>query len=159
MARTNGVDAPLLAGTGLANELVVRDVVERVIATGRRHVALLGLSFKADTDDLRESPNVELAERLIGKGFEVRIYDPIINPDRLVGANLRHVEARLPHLNRLLVRTPEEALEGAEVVLISSAGEDVTAALRDAAPEHVIDLSGRLGDEVEQMSGYSGVGW
>jgi GDP-mannose 6-dehydrogenase len=76
-----------------------------------------------------------------------------------VGANLRHVEARLPHLNRLLVRTPEEALEGAEVVLISSAGEDVTAALRDAAPEHVIDLSGRLGDEVEQMSGYSGVGW
>ena len=159
MARTNGVDAPLLAGTGLTNELVVRDVVERVIATGRRQVALLGLSFKADTDDLRESPNVELAERLIGKGFDVRIYDPIINPDRLVGANLRHVEARLPHLNRLLVCTPEEALAGAEVVLISSAAEDVTAALRDAAPEHVIDLSGRLGAEVERMPGYSGVGW
>jgi GDP-mannose 6-dehydrogenase len=159
MARANGVDAPLLAGTGLTNELVVRDVVERVIATGRRQVALLGLSFKADTDDLRESPNVELAERLIGKGFDVRIYDPIINPDRLVGANLRHVEARLPHLNRLLVRTPEEALAGAEVVLISSAAEDVAAALRDAAPEHVIDLSGRLGAEVERMPGYSGVGW
>jgi GDP-mannose 6-dehydrogenase len=122
-------------------------------------VALLGLSFKADTDDLRESPNVELAERLLGKGFEVRIYDPIINPDRLVGANLRHVEARLPHLNRLLARSPEEALSGAEVVLVSAAGPMVTAALREAAPPHVIDLSGRLGPAVEQLAGYSGVGW
>jgi GDP-mannose 6-dehydrogenase len=159
MARTGGVDAPLLAGTALTNELVVRDIVERVIATGRRQVALLGLSFKADTDDLRESPNVELAERLIGKGFDVRIYDPIINPDKLVGANRRHVEARLPHLSRLLARSPEEALSGAEVVLVSATGPMVTAALREAAPPHVIDLSGRLGAEVEAMAGYSGVGW
>jgi GDP-mannose 6-dehydrogenase len=159
MARAAGVDAPLLAGTALTNELVVRDIVERVIETGRRRVALLGLSFKADTDDLRESPNVELAERLLGKGFEVRIYDPIINPERLVGANLRHVEARLPHLNRLLARSPEEALSGAEVVLVSAAGPMVTAALREAAPPHIIDLCGRLGDTVEQLAGYSGVGW
>ena len=65
-----------------------------MIASPYRTVALLGLSFKMDTDDLRESPNVELAERLIGKGFDVRIYDPIINPDRLIGANLRHIESR-----------------------------------------------------------------
>jgi GDP-mannose 6-dehydrogenase len=76
-----------------------------------------------------------------------------------VGANRRHVEARLPHLNRLLVCTPEQALESAEVVLVSSATEAITTALRHAAPEHVIDLSGRLGDEVERMPGYSGVGW
>jgi GDP-mannose 6-dehydrogenase len=159
MARENGVDAPLLAGTAMTNELVVRDVVERVIDTGYRQVALLGLSFKPDTDDLRESPNVELAERLLGKGFDVRIYDPIINPDRLVGANRRHVEARLPHLNKLLVCTPEQALADSPVVVVSTTSEAVTTALRDAAPEHVIDLSGRLGDEIEQLSGYSGVGW
>jgi len=159
MARENGVDAPLLAGTAMTNELVVRDVVERVIATGHREVALLGLSFKADTDDLRESPNVELAERLIGKGFELRIYDPIINPDTLVGANRRHVEARIPHLNKLLVCTPEQALADTPVVVVSSASETVAAALRKAAPEHVIDLSGRHGDDVERLVGYSGVGW
>jgi len=159
MARSTGVDAPLLAGTALTNELIIRDVVERVIATGARRVALLGLSFKADTDDLRESPNVELAERLLGKGFEVRIYDPIINPDRLVGANLRHVQSRLPHLGRLLACTPQEALAGSQVVLVASAADGVADALRDAAPQHVIDLSGRLGDEVERMAGYSGVGW
>lgn len=159
MARTNGVDAPLLAGTALTNELVVRDIVERVIDLGLRRVALLGLSFKSDTDDLRESPNVELAERLIGKGFEVRIYDPIINPDKLVGANRRHVEARLPHLSRLLACTPEEALAGAEVVLVATSAEPVSEALVSASPTHVIDLTGRLSEEVEQLPGYSGVGW
>jgi len=159
MARTTGVDVPLLAGTTLTNELVVRDVVERVVATGTRRVALLGLSFKANTDDLRESPNVELAERLLGKGFELRIYDPIINPEKLVGANRRHVEARLPHLSRLLASSPEEALSHAEVAIVSATGPVVTAALREATPPHVIDLSGRLGHGVEELAGYSGVGW
>lgn len=159
MARVSGVDAPLLAGTALTNDLVVRDIVERVIETGHRRVALLGLSFKSDTDDLRESPNVELAERLIGKGFEVRIYDPIINPDRLVGANRRHVEARLPHLSRLLACTPQEALDGAEVALVATSAQDAVEAVLAAAPGHVIDLTGRLGERVESLPGYSGVGW
>ncbi len=88
-----------------------------MIASPARSVAMLGLSFKANTDDLRESPNVELAERLLGKGFEVRIYDPIVNPERLIGSNLRYIESRLPHLRRLLVGSPEEALAGADVAL------------------------------------------
>jgi GDP-mannose 6-dehydrogenase len=159
MARANGIDAPLLAGTALTNELVVREIVERVIETGARRVALLGLSFKADTDDLRESPYVELAERLIGKGFELRIYDPIINPDKLVGANRRHVEARLPHLNKLLANTPEGALAGAEVALVSSSDVSVTAALRAFDTTTVIDLNGRLGQGIEELAGYTGVGW
>ena len=159
MARTSGVDVPLLAGAAQANDLVMRDVVDRVLASGLRHVAVLGLSFKADTDDLRESPNVELAERLIGKGLDVRIYDPIVNPDRLVGANRREVEARLPHLNRLLTCSPEEALADADVVLVSSATPAVVAAVAVADPQLVIDLDGRLGADVEALAGYQGVGW
>ncbi len=159
MARMSGVDAPLLAGTTLTNELVVRDAVERIIASNSRSVCLLGLSFKMDTDDLRESPNVELAERLVGKGFEVRIYDPIINPDRLVGANRRHVEAKLPHLSRLLARSPEEALAGASVAVVSSSEPAVRAALVAASPALVLDLHGRLGSDVEQLVGYEGLGW
>ena len=73
-----------------------------------------------NTDDLRESPNVELAERLIGKGFEVRIYDPIVNPERLMGSNLRYIESRLPHLRRLLSATPREALQGCEVAVVAT---------------------------------------
>jgi GDP-mannose 6-dehydrogenase len=159
MARMSGVDVPLLAGTSLTNELVVRDAVERIIATQHRRVCILGLSFKMDTDDLRESPNVELAERLIGKGFEVRIFDPIVNPRRLIGANKRQVESKLPHLNRLLAHSPEEALADAEVAVVSSADPLLLAALVAASPPVVLDLHGKLGSRIEQLQGYEGMGW
>ena len=159
LARTNGVDLPLLAGTLATNELMISDVVDRVVASGDRSVALLGLSFKADTDDLRESPNVELAERLIGKGFDVRIYDPVVHPARLIGANQRHIEAKLPHLGRLLTREPVEALQGADVAIVSTLDPAIRAALLAAPPRHLLDLNGRLGHEIESLSGYQGAGW
>jgi GDP-mannose 6-dehydrogenase len=159
MARLSGADLPLLAATLATNELSVREVIERVIAHNARTVALFGLSFKASTDDLRESPNVELAERLIGKGFEVRIYDQVVNPSRLVGANLRYIAAKLPHLRRLLVHQPEDALVGADVAIVSAAAPAVVSALLKAPPPHVIDLSGQLGDGIEALAGYEGLGW
>jgi GDP-mannose 6-dehydrogenase len=159
MARLNALDVPLLTGTLHSNELVIRDAVDRLIATPHRKVAVLGLSFKMNTDDLRESPNVELVERLLGKGFEVRIYDPIVNPARLVGSNLRYVQARLPHLTRLLASSPAEALAGAEAAVVSSSDPGVLDALRTSAPGYVLDLSGRLGLDIEQLPGYEGIGW
>jgi GDP-mannose 6-dehydrogenase len=159
LARTNSADLPMLAGTLATNELLISEAVDRVVAYDGRTVAVLGLSFKMDTDDLRESPNAELAERLIGKGFDVRIYDPVVNPDRLIGANRRHIEAKLPHLGRLLAREPGEALRGADVAIVSSADPGITAALLTTAPPHLLDLNGRLGTEIESLPGYEGIGW
>jgi GDP-mannose 6-dehydrogenase len=159
LARMNGADLPLLAGTLVTNELVINEVVDRVVACEGRTVALLGLSFKMDTDDLRESPNVELAERLIGKGFDVRIYDPVVNPARLVGANRRHVESKLPHLRRLLTHEPAGAVRGADVAVVSSSEHAVVDALLTISPPHLIDISGQLGSKVESLSGYEGLGW
>jgi GDP-mannose 6-dehydrogenase len=159
MARVNGTDLPLLAGTLATNEMVINEVVDRVVSYDARNVALLGLSFKMNTDDLRESPNVELAERLIGKGFDLRIYDPIVHPARLVGANRRHVESKLPHLGRLLAHEPGDVLEGTDVAIVSSSDEAVLAALLANPPARLIDLSGRLGAEVESLPGYEGLGW
>ena len=159
LARVNGADLPLLAGTLSTNELVISEAVERVLACDTRTVALLGLSFKMNTDDLRESPKVELAERLVGKGFDVRIYDPVVHPARLVGSNRRYVESKLPHLERLLTYEPGEALRGAGAAIVSSSDQAVLAALLAAPPPHVIDLSGRLGSEVESLPGYEGLGW
>ena len=82
-------------------------------------VAILGLSFKPDSDDLRESPYVDLAETLLGKGYEVRIHDPVLNPSSLVGANRQYVESRLPHLKRILTDSPEEAIAGADIAIVS----------------------------------------
>jgi len=159
MARISGADLPLLAATLATNELSISEVVDRVIALNARVVALFGLSFKMSTDDLRESPNVELAERLIGKGFEVRIYDQVVNPSRLVGTNLRYVMAKLPHLRRLLAREPQDALAGADVAVVSAGTPPVLAALVSSPPPHVIDLCGGLGAEVEALPGYEGLGW
>jgi GDP-mannose 6-dehydrogenase len=159
LARANDVDVPLLLGTTLTNEMVLREAVDRVLAADARTVALFGLSFKMDTDDLRESPNVELVERLVGKGLEVRIFDPIIHPERLVGANRQQVRERLPHLARLLVPSPEEALPGGVKAVVSANDEAVVAALLAAPPPRLLDLNGRLGPEVEQLPGYEGIGW
>ena len=158
-ARVNGADVPLLAGALASNELVISEVVDRLVTSDARVVALLGLSFKANTDDLRESPNVEVAERLVGKGFDVRIYDPVVHPARLVGANRRFIESKLPHLERLLVHEAAEALRGAGVAVVSSADEAVLAALRTVPPERLIDLTGRLGHEIESLPCYEGLGW
>jgi GDP-mannose 6-dehydrogenase len=148
-----------MAGTLASNELTVSDVVDRTIATNGRDIALLGLSFKTETDDLRESPNVELAERLMGKGFRLRIFDPIVKPARLVGTNRSYIEAKLPHLCRLLSDTAAEALKGADVAIVSSADAAAVDALLDNPPRVVIDINGGLGREVERLPGYTGIGW
>ncbi len=159
LGRVNSVDLPLLAGTLTSNDLTVREVAKRVLASGSRKVALLGLSFKMQTDDLRESPNVELAETLLGKGLEVRIYDSIVQPSRLIGTNLHYVHSKLPHLERLLVESASDALENADAAVASSSAGSVVAALQRNPPPVILDLSGRLGDEVEDLPGYEGIGW
>jgi GDP-mannose 6-dehydrogenase len=158
-ARMSGVDLPLMAGALATNELLIGEAVDRVLAHDAHAVALLGLSFKMHTDDLRESPNVDLAERLIGKGYDVRIYDPVVNPARLVGANRRYVGSKLPHLERLLVHEPGQALRGADMAIVSSSDRAILDALRINPPRHLIDLSGRLGSEVESLPGYEGLSW
>ena len=159
MARVNALDVPLLAGTALTNERVIADAVDRLIASPFRKIAMLGLSFKMNTDDLRESPNVELAERLIGKGFDIRIYDPIVNPERLIGSNLRYIESRLPHLRRLLFATPREALQGCQAAVVATSDLQVVEELRSSPPAWILDLHGRLGSEIERLPGYEGIGW
>ena len=159
LARKSDLDLPLLAGTLASNVSAVDAVVDRIVASDVRAVAVLGLSFKMQTDDLRESPNVTLAETLIGKGFEVRVYDPIVKHSRLTGSNRRYIDAKLPHLSRLLVDSPTTALDGADMALVSSTDSAVIGSLMSNPPRHIIDLSGELGPTVESLEGYAGVCW
>ena len=110
----NSVDLPLLSGTMSSNDVCFLRVVDLVIAGQGMTVTMLGLSFKGSSDDLRESPSVRLAETLIGKGYELRIHDPVVNPSNLVGTNLPYVESKLPHLLRFPreSRHPTSRLEG-----------------------------------------------
>jgi GDP-mannose 6-dehydrogenase len=161
LARSNSIELPVLTGTISSNELTLDGVVKRITSltnTGDA-ISLLGLSFKVSSDDLRESPNVELAERLVGKGYEVRIHDPVVKPSQLIGTNRKFVESRLPHLQRFLSDSPSQALKGADLAVVSSSDTAVAEALQNDPPPHIIDLVGRLGAGVEALEGYEGVGW
>jgi GDP-mannose 6-dehydrogenase len=159
MARVSSIDAPLLSGAIASNSITLADVVDRAVAGSGRNVALLGLSFKTSSDDLRESPNVELAETLVGKGFRVRIYDPIVKPSRLIGSNQEFVESKLPHLQEFLADSAVDALMQADLAIVSSSDQGVVDAVVQNPPPRILDLVGRLGDEIESLAGYQGLGW
>lgn len=141
LARRRDVDVPLLAGTGRSNELHVKRCIQAVMDTGQRNIAMLGLSFKDDTDDLRESPTVEIVEGLIGKGLTVRIHDKDVAAGKLVGANLTFIRQHLPHLASLLKPTVEQTIEGAGAIVVAKLSEIYRAAENLAKPGQVlIDL-------------------
>ncbi len=113
-----GLSLPVLESILSSNEEHLRGCIQVVTETDKRRIGLVGLAFKAGTDDLRESPAVELAERLIGKGRDVRIYEPSIAPGRLHGTNLDFIEKSIPHIWKLLVGNLEELFAHAEVVVV-----------------------------------------
>ncbi len=140
LAAARGIETPLLASALPSNAAHKRFLADRVMAraaTGAT-ILLLGLSFKQDTDDMRESPLVDLAEALIGKGYDLRIHDPDLKGRTLIGANLRFVEERLPHLSRLLVCDVAE-VPGATLVVIGKRMPTVEARLDPALPR--VDLA------------------
>ncbi|WP_291987304.1 nucleotide sugar dehydrogenase [Luteitalea sp.] len=143
VSRDSDMSTPLLASVIPSNEAHIGRVVDVVLASGKRKVALLGLSFKRGTDDLRESPFVTLAEALIGKGVTLRVCDPDVTVGHLVGRNRAYIEERLPHVAQLLVADWCAAVEAADVVIVAKrlAGtENLAEVVR--ADQLVVDLVG-----------------
>ncbi|HEY8113441.1 MAG TPA: nucleotide sugar dehydrogenase [Actinomycetes bacterium] len=159
-ARRADVSVPLLSHVLPSNEEHLRRAFDLVAATGRRRIGLFGLSFKPGTDDLRESPLVELAERLLGKGYDLRIYDANVTLSRLMGANRDYIEGRLPHLGDLLSNSVEDVLAHAEVCVVGCQDPAVLGALDAAGDRTIIDLV-RLPDADTRRAhrGYVGLGW
>lgn len=160
-ARRHDIDLPLLSNLLVSNEVHLRRALDMVVAHGRRKVGIFGMSFKQGTDDLRESPMVELAERLIGKGFDVLIHDQNVVLSRLLGANRAYIDERLPHVGELLTDDVDAVLEHAEVLIVGSCAPQVVEAVgRAAADRLIIDLV-RLPDAARrrETANYQGIGW
>lgn len=159
-ARALGLEVPMLSSVLQSNRAQIDRAFELISSGGRRKVALFGLAFKPGTDDLRESPFVALAERLIGRGFELAIYDHSLEIGRLVGTNRDFIEREIPHLDRLLAPDPETALAGAEVVVVGHVDPAGKAAvLEQAGSATLVDLAGVR--EFQEMPGldYRGICW
>jgi len=130
-----------------------------VLNSGKKKIAMLGLSFKAGTDDLRESPQVQLIKRLLGEGCQIRIWDENVSLGRLIGSNRQYIEDVIPHIGSLLCATLEDALREAEVVIVATKVEKERLSRMLRPEQTVIDLVNLDKSRRPRASAYEGICW
>ena len=146
-SRRLDINTPVLNAILPSNHNQVVTGLRRITALHRKRIGMLGLSFKAGTDDIRESPLVELTELLIGKGYDVRIYDRSISLARLCGGNKEYIERKIPHIAKLMVASVDEIVSHAEVIVIGNKAPE----FKDVAPllgpdQDIVDLVGLVAE-------------
>ena len=158
-ARMEGVSMPLLDNTLNSNHAHLDTLIKLITSKEKRKVGILGLAFKADTDDLRGSPMVAVAETLLGRGYELHIYDSQLNLSRLIGANEAEINRRMPHLAQLLRKSPVEVIERSEIIVAAqkcARADELASAAKEE--QHVIDVNGW--SELKMLPWkYEGVCW
>src|SRR5262249_26304838 len=137
-ARQVDLEMPMISQILPSNRRQIELAVEQVLETGKKQVGLLGFSFKAGTDDLRESPLVILAETLLGKGVSLRIYDQNVSVARLVGANKDYIERQIPHLSSLLCETVDDVVTHSEVIVVGNQSPEFAVALKKSTADQII---------------------
>jgi GDP-mannose 6-dehydrogenase len=158
-ARSLDVATPVLESIMTSNREHVERALRMVQDTRRKSIGVLGFSFKAGTDDLRESPTVELIERLLGKGYAVRVYDRNVSLANLQGANRAYIEREIPHIASLMTETVDDIIESSEVIVIGNADPEFRTALQLARSDQaIIDLV-RITDDAPPNGNYTGICW
>ncbi|MFK8017440.1 MAG: nucleotide sugar dehydrogenase [Gammaproteobacteria bacterium] len=160
VARSRDVDLPMMAGLIPSNVEHIDHALSTILGRGTRKVGFLGLSFKSGTDDLRESPLLTLAEQLIGKGMELKIYDPEVNVARLIGANRSYLEESIPHVSSLMCDSAKDVIDHADVIVVGLSDAEIIDELHaHCDPRHyVLDLVSMR--DADQLKGeYRGVCW
>ncbi|MDT4895755.1 MAG: GDP-mannose 6-dehydrogenase [Acidobacteriota bacterium] len=158
-AKELDVEVPVLSAILPSNRQQIERAVEMILSTGRKRIGVLGFSFKAGTDDLRESPMVTLIETLIGKGMQLAIYDRDVSLARLFGANREYIEREIPHISQLMRASVQEVLESADVIVIgnkASEFREIEGKLKEG--QTVIDLV-RLFEGRTTDNSYQGICW
>lgn len=159
-AREQDIDTPLLRSILESNKVHIERAISKILQTGKKKIGILGLSFKAGTDDLRESPIVTLTETLIGKGYDLKIYDKNIALAKLVGANKEYIEREIPHISSLMHDDLDDVVSQSEIIVIGNKAEEFSSALSSCSDEKTIfDLVRIANDVMTIRTGYEGVCW
>lgn len=160
LGKINDVELPMLGAILASNKAHLDLAFDKVVASGKRKVGFIGLSFKTGTDDLRESPLVTLAEQLIGKGYELRIYDPEVQLAKLLGANKSFIEQHLPHIGQMLQPELEAVVTRSDVLVLGSSSSEVIAALAGLLrPDQVVIDLVRLPADAALPAEVKGLCW
>ena len=157
-AKQVDVEVPVLSSILPSNRQQIERAVEMVLATGKKRVGIFGFSFKAGTDDLRESPMVTLIETLIGKGLQLNIYDRDVSLARLFGANKEYIERQIPHIAQLMRTSIDEVLDFADVLVVGNKAQEFNAIEQKRKEGQVVIDLVRLFDKTSNDS-YQGICW
>jgi GDP-mannose 6-dehydrogenase len=158
-ARTLDLDLPILNAILPSNDLQTQRGLDLIMKAGGKSVGVLGFSFKAGTDDLRESPIVELIERLIGKGYKVKLFDRNVNLARLMGANKDYIDKHIPHIAELMVASPQEVTNSSGTIVIGNNDPEFRQLLTALKPgQRVVDLVRAMHDRRSDQA-YQGICW
>jgi len=158
-AKSHDLQLPILTSILPSNEIQISRGLQLIMNGGQRRVGILGFSFKAGTDDLRESPMIEVIERLLGKGYELKIFDKNVRVASLVGANRDFILNRIPHISRLMVDHLDSVLEHAETVVIGNRDPDfMNVAQRLRSNQTLVDFV-RITDRRSEDGKYEGICW
>jgi GDP-mannose 6-dehydrogenase len=157
-AKELDVDVPLLAAVLPSNRLQIERAVDMVTKTEKKRIGILGFSFKAGTDDLRESPMIILIETLIGKGYKLALYDRDVSLARLFGANKEYIEREIPHISQLICASVDEVLRDAEVVVIGNKSEEFCEVETKLSPTQIVIDLVRIFQKTSDGT-YQGICW
>ncbi len=158
LAHDHYVEVPVIEAIGESNELQKKRAVQLIMAQGKRKVGILGLSFKAGTDDLRCSPIVDVVESLLGKGFEIRIYDKNVKVSELTGTNKDFIMAKIPHLQHFVSADLEEVCRESDVLVVTNKEKEFAELLARYPNKIIVDLV-RQWQEVDYEGHYEGLSW
>jgi GDP-mannose 6-dehydrogenase len=159
-ARELDVETPLLRSVLESNTLQIERAFRLIVDSGKKKVGVLGLAFKPGTDDLRESPLVALVERLIGRGFEVKVYDRYVREAQITGANKTFIEKEIPHIWTLMTETPDDVVDGCEVLVLGTdIARSVVLSEARTRDKSIVDLVRVRDRVVESAPGYRGITW
>ena len=159
-AREVDLEMPLINALLGSNQLQIRHALDHIVDTGKKRIGILGFSFKAGTDDLRESPMVILGEALLGKGYELCIYDRNVSMARLMGANKEYIEQQIPHLSRHLCDSVDDVIARSDVIVIGNGAPEFSDAVaRCRSDQTIIDLVRIPIDFAALQAHYDGICW
>lgn len=158
-AKSLDLDLPIISSIMRNNELQVNRGLDMIVRKGNRRVSILGFSFKAGTDDLRESPIVEVIERLLGKGYDLKLYDKNVNLAKLFGANRDYILNAIPHISKLMVSDLDAALEHGETIVIGNNDAEFHSILDNLDQAKVIVDLVRISEQRSQDERYDGICW
>lgn len=159
LAKMLDLETPLLNSLIPSNNVQILSTVKKILSFGKKKIGVAGISFKAGTDDLRESPIVEVIETLIGKGCDLKLYDKNVSVARLMGANREYINNHIPHIASLMVDTLEELMDDREVIIIGNKEQEFEKILMESREDQIVFDLVRVGGIPYERKRYEGICW